>query len=158
MKHDIQQFDNFVSTQTLELLLEEALSATEYQWSLFNEEANGPFWANKRLITNEANAIELTNLTKNILGTNYTPTISNKVQRFFYGDVLGPLVDQNFNEHIKFGSILFLNDVGRIDFPDIDISIKAETNKFVLYPADMKYAITSDKDVMYLITIFFTQN
>jgi hypothetical protein len=158
MSHGIQQFDNYISSSTLDLILSEALNATEEQWALFNEPVNGPFWDNKRLITNQANASELNKKNNAMFDGKYEATIPNKAQRFFFNDTLGPFMDVHFNKKIKHGSILFLNDVGYIEFPDMNIKIFAEKARAVFYPSNINYKIVCDnKDPMYFITVFFTE-
>lgn len=159
MKQDIRTINNLIKLKELDLILNEALEASEADWALFNEKINGVFWENKRLITDMHNSRPINYAIDDLFPTRLGHTITNKVQRFFYNDTIGPMKDNYFNEKIKFGSVLFLNNVGEISFPELDITIEAEPNKFIVYPATTEYVIRCNKkEIMYFITIFFTSN
>lgn len=159
MNPDIRIINNLIKLEKLNLILNEALEASESQWALFNEKINGIFWENKRLITDIDDSRSINYAIEDLFPVKLRHTITNKVQRFFYNDTLGPIKDNDFNEKIKFGSIFFLNNVGQISFPELNITIDAEPNKLIVYPAETEYIIKCNKkEIMYFITIFFTSN
>lgn len=159
---EVTEFEGFLDPKDIEKLLAVAQSSTEEQWNLFNEpELNGQFWNGKRFMIDSTLTTRLSKSLSEVFDNQYVITASNKLQRFFKGDVLGPLADGLHVPSIAYGCILFLqdgNDDG-IVFPNLGKTIKAQANKLVVYPAEFEYAIPgpTSSDVRYFITVFFNK-
>jgi hypothetical protein len=157
---EIKEIDNFLPESDIEMLNSISLSITEEEWDLFNEEhLNGPFWNGKRRMIHpsitEYLSVKLSGLTDH----SHSLTATNKIQRFYKDDRLGPLRDADFGK-IEYACILFLNDDyegGGIEFPDLGYTVKPSKNKLVLYKATNKYIINgpSNEAISYFITVFF---
>jgi hypothetical protein len=159
---EVTEFENFLEHAEIEKLLAVAQSSTEEQWTVFNEpELNGQWWNGKRLMIDSNLTTNLSKGLSEVFDNQYMLTASNKLQRFFKGDVLGPLADGVHVPSIAYGCILFLQD-GEDDgivFPHLGRTVKAQANKLVVYPADFEYAIAgpTNADVRYFITVFFNK-
>ena len=118
----IKEFEDFSDINEVNKILELCKQAKPDQWSLMNEEhLNGPFWNDKRMMTDLDHVSVLTKNISSLLNQDgLNPTAFNKVQRFFKGDILGPLVDNLHVPSIVYGSIFFLqdDDYAGINFPD----------------------------------------
>jgi hypothetical protein len=68
----------------------------------------------------------------------------NKIQRFFFQDQLGPIIDKEHVSDLKFGLVYFIseNEGSQVSFPNINTSIKAKENTLVIYNAEEEYLIT----------------
>jgi hypothetical protein len=159
---EVTEFDSFLDLEDIEKLLAVAQSATQAQWDLFNEpELNGQFWNGKRLMIDSNLTTSLSKRLSDVFDGQYVITAPNKLQRFFKGDVLGPLADGVHVPSIAYGCILFLQDGDDdgIVFPQLGTSVKAQANKLVVYPAEFEYTIPgpTNADLRYFITVFFNR-
>jgi hypothetical protein len=160
---EVTEFDGFLDQSDVDKLLSVAHNATEEQWNLFNETAlNGEFWDGKRLMIDQELTRELGGKLSDIFHGTYAVTASNKLQRFYKGQDLGPLADALHVPSIKYGAIFFLHDglEGEgIEFPQINKSITPKANKLVVYPAELEYVIPGPRSesIKYFITVFFNQ-
>lgn len=158
-----ETYDNFISDQEVKNLLNTGLSSSNTQWDAMNEEhLNGKFWNGKRMMIDPSVSSELKSKTDSLFEYNYSITAANKLQRFYTGDILGPLVDQDFVKEIEYACVFFLHDNfegGGIMFNDIDQYIKPKANTLVVYPGDLKYSIMgpSSEGYMHFITMFFNR-
>ena len=157
---EIEEIENFLPETDLEILDGISKSITEQEWNLFNEEhLNGPFWNGKRRMIHPSITEYLSYKLSGLTEHKHSLTATNKIQRFFKEDKLGPLRDADFGK-IEYACILFLNDDyegGGIEFPDMGYTVKPVKNKLVLYKATNSYIINgpSNDAISYFITVFF---
>lgn len=155
----IKVVDEYLPSASIEAILARAKGASEEEWALMNEpEINGVFWDNKRMMIEQPYTSELVSKLISEFEEPYKLTAANKVQRFFEGDALGPLVDAEHVPQIAYSCILFLNGGG----PGISVDsqeVEAKPGRLVLYSGDLQYKIDgySNPEPKYFITIFFNK-
>lgn len=157
MLKTLHQINNLLPETILNEIIFIGNNTTEEQWSLMNEEhLNGPWWNNKRLMIDP----KYDQIIENYIRTSWPNyegrTAYNKIQRFFSGDVLGPIVDKEHVPHLKYGSVLFLEDNpdAGIVFED-NIEIKSTKNTFYIYDASFKFKLQNLSDKTFLNMTFF---
>ena len=153
----IQILENFISQDEIEELLKIAKTTTDSEWALFNQEdLNGKFWNGKRLMIDQSKTANL-NSKLNSMWSSNDFTATNKLQRFFNGENLGPLTDSE-HARIKRSIIIFLSshdEVAGIEFPKDGLIIPATKNFAVEYDAKIEYIIAAPTtESMYFITVF----
>jgi hypothetical protein len=140
----IEYIEKALTEATLNKVLNACHNADEKAWAAMNDpETNGTWWNDKRMMLPTELGTELgdTLLSLNLNISNLSAT--NKAQRLFRGDVLGPMIDQEHVPQLKYGSVLFLNNSsGSISFPEIGLMLEANTNNLIIYPANMTYVIS----------------
>lgn len=157
------EYSNAIDQEDLDIMVNAAKSASNTDWSKMNNlSETGEFWLGKRMII-EDHALpswheKIVSLRSEIDFINITEP--RKIQRFGSIDSLGPLVDKEHVPSIKYGSILFLNepDGAEIIFPKLNYSVKAETNKLVVYPSSQEYIIKGPEasGYLYFATVFLS--
>ena len=155
----VKVFDEYLSSDRVQAILTRAKSASEEEWALMNEpEVNGVFWDNKRMMIEQPYTSELLSKLISEFEEPHVATAANKVQRFFDGDVLGPLVDAEHVPQIAYSCILFLNSGGPGIYVDGQ-DIQAQPGRLVLYSGKLEYKIDgySNPEPKYFITIFFNK-
>jgi len=155
----VKVFDDYLASDSIQAILARAKGASEEEWALMNEpEVNGVFWNNKRMMIEETYTNLLFSKLMSEFEERHFLTATNKVQRFFEGDVLGPLIDSEHVPQIAYSCILFLNEGGPGIFVDGQ-AIEAKPGRLVLYSGDLEYKIEgySNTEPKYFITIFFNK-
>lgn len=159
MKLAIKIFNDYLDLDSIQAILARAKSASEEEWALMNEpEVNGVFWDNKRMMIEQQYTAELLSKLNLEFEGEYQLTAANKVQRFFEGDVLGPIVDSDHVPQLAYSCILFLNG-GGLGISISEQPILAKPGRLVLYDARLEYKIDgySKPEPKYFITIFFNK-
>lgn len=159
----ILEYDNAIDQEDLDAMLSIANSSSNLDWSkMDNLEETGPFWLGKRMMITETVLPswheKIVSLRSEIDFFNITEP--RKIQRFNYGDSLGPLVDSDHVDSIRHGAILFLNEPSgsEIYFPRINYKVKAKANRLVVYGGNQEYIIRGSKnqDYLYFSTVFMS--
>ena len=139
---EIKEIENFLPETDIEILDGISKSVTEQEWDIFNEEhLNGSFWNGKRRMIHPSITEYLSYKLSGLTEHKHSLTATNKIQRFFKEDKLGPLRDADFGK-IEYACIFFLNDDyegGEIYFPDYEISIKPEPGDLLCFPDQPRY-------------------
>lgn len=153
----VSVLDNFILPDySLQILLH-IKSFKDSTWSSMNQEdINGPFWNNKRLMIDSSICSFLAEKITETVGKDFEYTAINKAQRFFAGDVLGPLADGQHVPSIKYGITLFLEDCdGGIDLIDSNKKISSKAGTLVVHPSIEQYKIYGPSTgVMHFMTFF----
>lgn len=70
------------------------------------------------------------------------------IQRFFPNTGMNPHVDNEVDDTVLFGVVIYLNDNyegGEIHYPDLDLTIKPKARSVVIHPAGLKHEVFSVK-------------
>ena len=159
----VLEYDNAIAHDDLLSMIDAAKNSSEETWALMNdEEETGPFWLGKRMIIEDyvlpSWHEKIVSLRSEIDFSDITEP--RKIQRFNNGDFLGPLIDSEHVDSIRYGLILFLNEPehAEIYFPRLNYKVKAKANRLVVYGADQEYVIRGPEsgDYLYFSTVFMS--
>lgn len=154
----VYYLEDILIESTLDDILYICTMSNSEAWSAMNEpEVNGEWWNNKRMMLAPELGVELKRLLLSLNLNINNLSATNKVQRLFQNEILGPITDKDHVPEMKYGSILFLNDnCGNISFPEWNLKFEARRNSLVIYPADVEYIISGPKtpNFMFFTTVF----